>query len=303
MEFGYKMKLGVEFPQKWKDKSKEADILLSDILYGYAIENLMLRINKSSLQESLWLSNESALGEDAYRKASKERLEFLYVEKDKKNASFSSVVIDSFLKDVVSKPEEKDPEVNWRCEVKMLERGAILFLVCDYMDMQVPVTMYIKAIKLEKQIPKEKELKTMFDNKKTYKYFSYSRENVLSEDIFEIMRKLELISDMKAYDQINNTLKTETINGRRVLEELKVMGEKEPKVVSMKRMELISSYTNYAYMKKRWQQYVKKNHKDADEWETVMTRIIAFLGPIWNAFCENDIFFDDWMPELERFLG
>ena len=73
------MKLGVEFPQKWKDKSKNRDISLSDILYGCAIENLMLRISKSSFQEWLWISKESVLGEEAYKKVSKERLEFLYV--------------------------------------------------------------------------------------------------------------------------------------------------------------------------------------------------------------------------------
>jgi len=88
-----------------------------------------------------------------------------------------------------------------------------------------------------------------------------------------------------------------------VLDELKVMGEKEPKVISMKRMEFISSYINYGYMKKRWQQYAKKNRNETEEWEIVMGRILAFLGPIWKALCENDIFFDDWMPELERFLG
>jgi len=297
------MKLGVEFPQRWKDKSNDTGIALSDILYGYVIENLMFRINKSSFQENLWISNESALGEEAYKKVSKERLEFLYVEKEKKTHAFSSEVIDLFLKEVVSKSDDKDPGINWRCETKWLEQGAMLSLVCDYMDMQVPVAMYIKAIKFEKQIPKEKELKLMFEDKKVCKYLSYSRENVLSEDIFEMMRKLELISDMKAYDQINETLKTQTISGRRVLDELKAMGEKEPKVVSMKRMELISSYADYGYMKKRWQQYVKKNRKDADEWETVMGRILAFLGPVWKALCENEIFFDDWMPELERFLG
>lgn len=297
------MKLGIEFPQKWKDKSKEADISLSDILYGYVIENLMLRINKSSLRECLWLFNENALGEDAYKKVSKERLEFLYVEKEKKNAPFSSEVIDFFLKEVVLKSDDRDPGIKWRSAVKMQEQGAIISLVCNYMDMQVPVTMYIKAIKFDKQIPKEKELKIMLEDKKTCKYFSYSRENVLSESVFEIMRKLELISDMKAYDEINDILKAQTINGRRVLDELKAMGEKEPKVVAMKRMELISSYTNYGYMKKRWQQYVKKNRKDADEWEIVMGRILAFVGPIWKALCENEIFFDDWMPELERFLG
>ena len=297
------MKLGVEFPQKWKDKSKNRDISLSDILYGCAIENLMLRISKSSFQEWLWISKESVLGEEAYKKVSKERLEFLYVEKEKKNHTFSSEVIDSFLKEVLFKPDEKEPGLKWQCTVKMLEQGAILSLVCHYMDMQVPVTMSIKAIKFEKQIPKEKELKLMFEHKKVCKYLSYSKESVLSEDVFEIMRMLELISDMKTYDQINDILKTQTINGRRVLDELKVMGEKEPKVISMKRMEFISSYINYGYMKKRWQQYAKKNRNETEEWEIVIGRILAFLGPIWKALCENDIFFDDWMPELERFLG
>ena len=76
------MKLGTEFPQKWREKSEKENILLSDILYGYVVENLLLRIQKTLLYEYLWLTNEEALGVEAYKKASKERLEFLYIEKD-----------------------------------------------------------------------------------------------------------------------------------------------------------------------------------------------------------------------------
>ena len=31
--------------------------------------------------------------------------------------------------------------------------------------------------------------------------------------------------------------------------------------------------------------------------------ILAFAGPVWNCLCDNEIFCDDWMPELGRFLG
>lgn len=297
------MKLGVEFPDKWKNKSKTDGILLSDILYGCAIEDVMLRIYMSAYKENLWVANEDALGEVAYRKISKEHLELLYIQKEKKDASFSEQLVDSFLKNLFEKEDGKQ-NMLWNGKACMIaENEAQLSLNCEYMDMQVPLTIRIKAIKYEKQIPKQKELILMFDEKKSCKYLSYSRENVLSEVTFEIMRKLELISDMKAYDQMNDILKTHTINGRRVLDELKAMGEKEPKVISMKRLEMIRSYIDYGYMKKRWLQYVKKNPEKNEEWEKVMERLVAFLTPIWTALCENEIFFDDWMPELERFLG
>jgi len=295
------MKLGTEFPQKWREKSEKENILLSDILYGYVVENLLLRIQKTLLYEYLWLTNEEALGVEAYKKASKERLDFLYIEKEKKTETVSISVIETLVDEIISQENEK--ELVWQCTIKELEYGFFLLWNCDYMDMQVPVSMSIRAIQFQKQIPKERELKLMFEERKVCKYFSYSRENILSEELFEIMRKLELVSNMKTYDLVNDILKSQSINGRRVLDELKVMGKKEQKVVSMKRLKLLSSYTNYGYMKKRWQQYSKRYKINADEWEVVMDRILTFLNPLWKAVCEDDIFFDDWMPELGRFLG
>ena len=303
MGFGYKMKLGMEFPDKWKDKSKENGISLSDILYGCAIEDVMLRIYMSTYKESLWVANEDALGEEAYKKTSKDHLDLLYIEKEKKDEPFSQEFVECLLKTLFVKEDNKQ-EMLWNGKVNMFsENEAQISLTCEYMEMQVPLRVRIKAIKYERQIPKEKELTMLFNEKKGCKYLSYSRENLLSEVAFEIMRKLELISDMKAYDQMNDILKTQTINGRRVLDELKALGEKEPKVISMKRLEMLRSYADYGYMKKRWLQYVKKHPEKNEEWEKVMARLIAFFVPIWTALCENEIFFDDWMPELERFLG
>ena len=56
-------------------------------------------------------------------------------------------------------------------------------------------------------------------------------------------------------------------------------------------------------MDKKWQQYEKRQGRAPEEWAEILERIMKFLGPTWKALCENEIFFDDWMPELERFLG
>ena len=67
------MKLGMTFPQKWIEKSEKEDIPVSDILYGLAVEDLLMRIGKSSFQEYLWITNEQAIGIESYKKKNKEK--------------------------------------------------------------------------------------------------------------------------------------------------------------------------------------------------------------------------------------
>lgn len=303
------MRLGVEFPQKWKEKSEKEHILISDLLYGYAVENLMIRLSSSSFKEYLWLTNEEALGEEAYRKKTKDSLEFLYVESEKKiyqsglaaGQPFSQDLLEFFLNELFAEIDET--QILWNHSVHSMEKGAYVLLTATYMDMQVPLTMRIEVAHLTTEHPKRKELKRLFEEKKPLEFLSYSKESSLSEALFEIMRKLELISDMESYYVANEIIKSQSISGRHILEDFKSMGEKEPKVVSMKRLEQLKTYKTYGYMKKKWQQYVRTHKVEAEEWEVVMDRILNFTGPLWKALCENEIFFDDWMPELGRFLG
>lgn len=302
------MKLGMTFPQKWIDKSVKDDIQLSDILYGVAIEDLFSRIESSSFHAYLWLTNEQSIGEVAYKKKVKERIEFLYVESGKKNylshavagQAFDQDVLELLLKELFAR---NDLESRWDYSVADTENGKSLALNYMYMGMQVPVLVHIRLSTIKTQKRKQKELALLLDEKKCCSYLCYSKESILAESLFEIMRKLELISDMEAYAEANQILKHYSISGRYILDEFIAMGEKEAKVVSMKRLEQVASYKNYGYMKKRWQQYERNHQLEREDWEQVTERILAFLEPVWKALCENEIFFDDWMPELERFLG
>ena len=302
------MKLGMTFPEKWIQKSEKENISLSDILYGLAVEDLLLRIEKSTFAEFLWLTNEQAIGIEAYKKKSKDRIEFLYVESGKKNYLSHVVAGQAFDEDVLKLLLEElflqnDERYTWTYTVQEHEGGKYLSLCYTDMGMQVPVAMYIRTLSVKTQKRKRKELSLLIEERKTCSYLCYSKESILAESLFEIMRKLELISDMEAYAEANEILKEYSISGRYILEEFFAMGEKEPKVVSLKRLEQIASYKNYGYMKKRWQQYERNHSIQKEEWENVLTRILAFLAPVWKALCEDEIFFDDWMPELESFLG
>lgn len=287
------MRLGTEFPPEWKEKSQKENIALADILYGYAIEDIMQRISKSSVREYLWLTNENALGEEAYRRKAKIRLEFLYVEKEKR--------FELLEKELFS--DKKDSDIRWHCCVNIKEKGAEFSLIGNFKEMQVPVSLWMDTSQKSIKKAKEKKRSLFTDEKKNITYFSYAKESILAEEIFEIMKKLELISDMGCYDRANEILKNYSISGRYVLEDLKEMGEKAPKVLTMKRLQQVSDYKKYGYMKKKWQQYAKNRREQYDDWEIVIGRMEKFLAPIWTALCEDEIFFDDWMPELERFLG
>lgn len=305
------MKLGMDFPQKWKEKSQQDKLPLSDVLYGYAIEDLMVRIGNSSFQDFLWLTNEQAIGEAAYRKKTKDSLEFLYYGQSKKvfssilsaGAPFSKELIEILVKELFLEDDclQDENAIYWNCVLSETEPGICLQLEGIYMQMHVPVTIRIDDAQPGVHRPIKKEMKLMFE-KKTCSYLSYSKESILSESAFEIMRKLELISNMEAYDTINEILKNQTVSGRHIIEDLKILGAKEPKVISKKRLEQVISYKDYGYMKKKWQQYSRVHNPNSESWEVVMERVLAFLIPLWNALCENEIFFGDWMPELGRFL-
>ena len=302
------MKLGMTFPQKWIDISTKEEIQISDISYGLAIEDLFLRIEKSSFWEFLWLTDEQSIGLEAYKKKSKDRITFLYVESGKKNYLSHTVAGQAFDQDVIVLLLEElfsdaGRESYWEYTVENSQNGICLHLTYFHMGIQVPVSVYIESTAVRSLKRKKKKLNLLLEDQKTCSYLCYSKESILAEALFEIMRKLELISDMGAYAEANQILKEYSISGRYILEEFSAMAKKEPKVASMKRLEQVTSYKTYGYMKKRWQQYERIHCTEKEDWKDVVTRLTTFLGPIWKALCEDEIFFDDWMPELERFLG
>ena len=113
---------------------------------------------------------------------------------------------------------------------------------------------------------------------------------------------------MKLFADSYDILKEYPVSGRRMIDFFKAKSQEKPKVASMRRLEQLGGYRSYTYMKKRWNRYCKRQdklseHYDSAGWEETLDLILDFLTPVWSAFCNDEIFYDDWMPELGRFLG
>lgn len=287
------MKVGVGFSKEWKDKSIEKELPVADLLYGYVVEKFLVKIEESNLYNDLLLQNVQAVGKIAYRKKAKDRLTFYYLV-DKKRLS---------SQDIISEIVKSSDEIEWSYEVEDLTKGFCLHLQAIYMEMKTPLTVQFEELEKRPKFTKKIEWQQIFSEKKTVSCLSCSKEQILSENIFQMMKMLELIADMGVYATINDIIKTEIINGRYIMDELLIILDSDKKIISSKRLEQIASYKDYTYMKKRWQQYIKTHNVSDEEWSVVLGRILSFVGPIWTALCNDEIFFDDWMPELERFLG
>lgn len=302
------MRLGVDFPKEWKLHSEKTGIAMADILYGYAVERFFLRLEKSSFQEYLWLVNEAVLGEEAYSKNPKDRLAFYYKDAGRRVLSktpeagnpFGRDMIDLFAEEIFDTPGD---DLEWIYYIE--ETGSVFSINIEahYQKLRLPMCVTIEEAPANAQSPKSKSLQLQYAGKKMVKYRSYSIESVLAEALFDIAENLELIGDMESYALANDILQNYSINGRHIIEDFKILGDKAPKVVTMKRIQQLEGYATYAYMRKRWEQYEKRHGRKPEEWTMVLERILKFLNPVWNALCDNEIFFDDWMPELGRFLS
>lgn len=185
-----------------------------------------------------------------------------------------------------------------------LSGGIRLSMTAGYFDMKVPLNIEIYSFGAVSQIPgtREEELIAVGGDRKI-SYLVYSPESELSYDLFAIMDKLELIGSMGSYYDAYRLLRTQPLSGRYVLEELTVLTAASPKMRKEQRLKQLDEYRAYTYMRKRWEKYLRNHGLAEVPWEDAIDLILVFVSPIWESLCRNEIFFDDWMPELGRFLG
>ena len=285
-------------------------IPFADLLWGYAVEDLMLRVSTSAYREFLWLMSLPLLGEEAYRQRAKKRIRFFIreVRKNSRRTNCSPVSDYPSQWANISKQhflqKENAQKIHWEGTVTALSGGIRLSMTAGYFDMKVPLNIEIYSFGAVSQIPgtREEELIAVGGGRKI-SYLVYSPESELSYDLFAIMDKLELIGSMGSYYDAYRLLRTQPLSGRYVLEELTVLTAASPKMRKEQRLKQLDGYRTYTYMRKRWEKYLRNHGLVEIPWEDALDLILVFVSPIWESLCRNEIFFDDWMPELGRFLG
>lgn len=275
------MKVGTNPAVELKNYSKACNRHFSEVLLQYLQEDILRRISESKYANSIWLED------DFPWDSGSERMKFIV------SGDYEQILMDIL---------RADEDIQWSYSVRYENDTFVAGLIGQYMQMNVPVTIIFRQADDLQGFPEKKSFKMMLRPVKQVDCFIYKRDALFCQSVFKIVEMLELINDMEAYFIVNEALKSESISGRRVIEGLSELAQSKPKVLKLRRMDQLWTYIDYAYMRKKWESFCKTKEIE-ESWESVLKRVLSFIDPVWSALCKNEIFFDDWMPELGRFLG
>lgn len=291
-----------------KAKSEELGIPFSNLLAGYVLEELMYLIEDSSFSLFLWLKNSQVLGIEQYRRKNILTLEFGYVTDrlamkkegvvpgQELSLKMGYVMLAYILK------VDKVPEISWKGRAAMKGSAVELEITGELEEMVVPIHIRITKLTEEGLSPVRSDFPLFMQGNRRIPYLEYPVESVLAEQLFVIIRDMELLPEMRAYAMVYQILKSDAVDGRHIREMLYVHCVREELIPEVGRVDTILAYRHYTYMRKRWEKYLRHGRKKEPSWDDVMDVLAEFLPRIWNSLCKDEVFFGDWMPDLGRFL-
>lgn len=281
-----------------KVKSRELDIPFSHLLPAAVLEHILWMLQQSDWREYLWLRGGHELGLEAYRRKPVFDLSFYYYAPEQ---PLTKERLELFFTELWEEQEEGQPKFTYMN--LSLQKGCYDIGITAVMGMiEIPVKVHVEELTQEGLQPVEGDLRLFLQNNQVIQLLMYPSEQIVAENFVTILEKMELINDLTPYLEIYGILGRETIEGRRF--QLLVADEGRQRGLTFRedRLDMVLSYRNYTYMKKKWRAYLKRERRSAPSWEEVIDRFAAFFPPLWEAVIQDQVYIGDWMPELQRFL-
>ena len=292
-------------------KSKELEIPFENVLAGYLLEEIISVLYESEFQKDFYLTSTENLGLESYRRKIPDRIQLIYLENEKVTEKQGLIpgqrlvgeFQEAYVKWFISKLREKNILVTeHKLQYQEHQKELQITLMILYENIPVPFHIYIKSRQQLEGFAKEKKLRLLMENNKWLTYEQYSLERLAAEHLYEILKNMELLNEMEHYLYLFDEISEESLEGRKVKDLLMKLCDSSSLSMTEKRWTMLQGYRDYSYMKKKWKVLLRRESRVTPTWEDTMDKIIKFLEPIYESMLRDDVFFGDWMPELERFL-
>lgn len=271
-------------------------------IYQIAIlgaEEILYQIGNQTWNESILLKNDDFLQNKKYQKVLLGSMQFFTPEEK------TEIIIDELEKLFTPSAESAESE-----------KGNLQVLFCRKGDKSNPWKIFLEIRKTPYEIPFEihlisfpgheifpqKKIGVYEGRKEDFTYNMFPPEEYLALAFYEVIKDLELIIDMSWYKEIYETLRKESVVGRKVWESLNRLITEYPIPSLEKRLDTLAGYKDYGYMKKRWKSHSRRKRESYPRWEDVVALMVQFLTPVFEGVLKDEIFLGDWMPELGRYL-
>ena len=276
-----------------KEKAEKLNIPFKNLLSAAVSEIIIELLANGKYCNELYLCNYNEFNQDVYRNLCITNIYYEYV-KDVDD-KMAILYMRDILKEIMSKAALEGFAVNGSVE----DNRITLKITVD--EMYIPLHLYFKKHGTTHE-PEKITIQLIAYENRAVDVLTNPKEEELSKHLFEIIEKLELINDMDHYMNAYEILSANPINGRKVKDRLAELVREKNITVDDTRIKMLSSYSDYTYMKKKWKVELRQKKKSEPEWSDVNKCIMNFLEPIWEAMEKNMVFLGDWMPQLKRFL-
>lgn len=185
--------------KKLKEKSIEYQIPFADLLEVFLQETLMFQILETDFAKRLWLKDREDFSIDGYRKEWQKPLYFVYGQDDgKEQQVLDEKWITGFTEEICAKREQ---HIRWSCSVEKEEPDYLVYITGEWEEMKVPLVIRISPLVYHAAKPEKQKLQSVFFEKKCAAYQHFPVETYLAEQLFTILKYLELIPSMEVYDK------------------------------------------------------------------------------------------------------
>lgn len=276
-----------------KDKSEQLNIPFKNLLTAAVAEIIIELLANGKYCNELYLCNTGDFTPEVYKDLCISNIYYEYVrELDDKMAI---LYMRDVLKEIMTKASLEAFIVNGSVD----QTGINLKITVD--EMYIPLRIHFRKHRGAHE-PEKLTLKLTAYENRTVDVLTNPKEDELVKHLTEIIEKLELINDMDQYLYAYEILTAYPVNGRKVKDNLYRLLQEKNIVIDHTRIDMLKSYGDYTYMKRKWKVELRQKKKSEPGWSDVNICLINFLGPIWEAMENNVVFLGDWMPQLKRFL-
>ena len=276
-----------------KEKSEQLNIPFKNLLSAAVCEIVIELLANGKYCNELYLCNSAEFKSEVYKDLCISNIYYEYVrDLDDKMAI---LYMRDILKEIMAKGALEGMVVNG----SVGETGISLKITID--DMYIPINLYFKKHGASHE-PEKITLELIAYGNRKVDVLINPKEEELSKHLLEIIDKLELINNMDHYYDAYEILTSNPINGRKVKDRLNELVKEKDIVIDDTRLNMLKSYGDYTYMKRKWKVELRQKKKSEPQWSDVNNCLINFLSPIWDAMEKNMVFLGDWMPQLKRFL-
>ncbi len=275
---------------------------LEKLLQGRVTESMILRVGRSKFGRNLWLLS--------YPGKIQKSLSYVYRPDEKimerdgfvPGQSFSAPgFVEAFLSYVklIMAPDfildEKKVEASKkhiRIEAEVLEDGVTMPLILNYSENN------------EEIAPEKISFEPKTISEPAADIFIYPAERRAARIMAGVLKSLEYTNDFGQFAELYDIASNVPCDGTLLFVSMEKALKEREVILTPGRRACFDTFSADRKMKKRWEQYKKRNELSVG-WEDLLNELKVFFDPIFEVITseeEGKSFFGDWIPELGRYL-